>query len=167
MRKKLPLLPILLLAFISCKKSNSSSNGGTQLPADKSGLLTVMKDETANAKRGGTMIGVHPGVGFARTHPVGPQGAGAGLVVSAAVLAHDFADGLNTVNVVTRNGGERKQALRWLMVDALAPVAGAALSLFVSLSPAILGLLLAAFAGFFIQSSPPRMMTGSVRNPLP
>jgi zinc transporter ZupT len=77
-------------------------------------------------------------------------GAGAGLVVSAAVLAHDFADGLNTVNVVTRNGGERKQALRWLVVDAVAPVAGAALSLFVSLPPAILGLLLAVFAGFFL-----------------
>src|ERR1700743_1649731 len=29
MRKKLPLLPILLLAFISCKKSNSSGTGTT------------------------------------------------------------------------------------------------------------------------------------------
>ena len=30
-----------------------------------------------------------------------------GLIVAAAVLAHDFADGLNTVNVVTKNGGTR------------------------------------------------------------
>jgi ZIP family zinc transporter len=77
-------------------------------------------------------------------------GTGPGLVVSAAVLAHDFADGLNTVNVITRNGGERKQALRWLVVDALAPVIGAALSLFVSLPPTLLGLLLAGLAGFFL-----------------
>jgi ZIP family zinc transporter len=77
-------------------------------------------------------------------------GAGVGLVVSAAVLAHDFADGLNTVNVITRNGGERRHALRWLVVDALAPVAGATLSLFVSLPSTILGLLLAGFAGFFL-----------------
>src|SRR6185312_404182 len=40
-------------------------------------------------------------------------GHGAGVAVAAAVLAHDFADGLNTVNVVSRNGGARNQALRW------------------------------------------------------
>jgi len=37
-----------------------------------------------------------------------------GLIVAAAVLAHDFADGLNTVNVVTKNGGSRAFAFRWL-----------------------------------------------------
>jgi len=35
-----------------------------------------------------------------------------GLIVAAAVLAHDFADGLNTVNVVIKNGGTRAFALR-------------------------------------------------------
>ena len=77
-------------------------------------------------------------------------GEGPGLVVAAAVLAHDFADGLNTVNVVTRNGGERRQALRWLVVDALAPIVGAVISLFVTLPASLLGLLLAGFAGFFL-----------------
>jgi zinc transporter ZupT len=77
-------------------------------------------------------------------------GHGAGLVVAAAVVAHDFADGLNTVNVVTSNGGARSQARRWLIADAVAPLLGAGLSLFFSLSPAKLGLLLAGFAGFFL-----------------
>jgi zinc transporter ZupT len=77
-------------------------------------------------------------------------GAGTGLVVSAAVLAHDFADGLNTVNIVARNGGERRHALNWLVVDAMMPVVGAALSLFMTLSSSVLGLLLASFAGFFL-----------------
>ena len=77
-------------------------------------------------------------------------GHGVGLVVSAAVLAHDFADGLNTVNVVIRNGGPRAQALRWLAIDALAPLVGAGLSLFVHLDAKLLGLLLAGFAGFFL-----------------
>ena len=77
-------------------------------------------------------------------------GQGAGVAVAAAVLAHDFADGLNTVNVVSRNGGARGQALRWLMVDAFAPVAGAGLSLFVTLAPDRLGLILGLFAGFFL-----------------
>jgi ZIP family zinc transporter len=74
----------------------------------------------------------------------------AGLVVASAVLAHDFADGLNTVNVVVKNGGSRKEALRWLMTDALAPVLGAGLSLFFHLPQAALALLLAGFAGFFL-----------------
>lgn len=77
-------------------------------------------------------------------------GAGVGLVVAAAVLAHDFADGLNTVNVVTRNGGARPAALRWLTVDALAPLLGAALSLVLHLPAGVLAFLLAGFGGFFL-----------------
>jgi len=74
-----------------------------------------------------------------------------GLVVAAAVLAHDFADGLNTVNVVMKNGGTRRFALRWLAVDAAAPVIGATVSLFVSPSAGVLALLLALFCGFFLH----------------
>jgi ZIP family zinc transporter len=90
-------------------------------------------------------------------------GAGTGLVVSAAVLAHDFADGLNTVSIVTRNRGERRHALNWLVVDALMPVAGAALSLFVTLSPKALGILLACFAGFFLQIGGADLLPESLR----
>src|SRR6201985_3380615 len=74
-----------------------------------------------------------------------------GLIVAAAVLAHDFADGLNTVNVVIKNGGTRAFALRWLAVDAIAPVIGATVSLFVALRPGMLALLLALFCGFFLN----------------
>jgi ZIP family zinc transporter len=74
----------------------------------------------------------------------------AGLVVAAAVLAHDFADGLNTVNVVVKNGGNRGQALRWLLTDALAPMLGAGLSLFFHLPVDVLAWLLAGFAGYFL-----------------
>ncbi len=77
-------------------------------------------------------------------------GHGAGLVVAAAVLTHDFADGLNTVNVVVKNGGSRAQALRWLLIDAVAPSIGALLSLFITVPADVLGLLLAGFAGFFL-----------------
>ena len=73
-----------------------------------------------------------------------------GVAVAAAVLAHDFADGLNTVNVLTRHGASRKAALSWLMVVAAAPVAGAVLSLFITPSPQALGVGLAAFGGFFL-----------------
>jgi len=77
-------------------------------------------------------------------------GRGIGLVVAAAVLAHDFSDGLNTVNVVVKNGGTRGRALRWLAVDALAPVLGAALSLMIMLPANVIAVLLAVFGGFFL-----------------
>ncbi len=73
-----------------------------------------------------------------------------GLVVAAAVLVHDFSDGLNTVNVVVKNGGKPRAALNWLVIDALAPVAGAAASLVLSPPRAMLALLLAGFSGFFL-----------------
>ena len=77
-------------------------------------------------------------------------GEATGLVVAAAVLAHDFADGLNTVNVVRRHGATARAALAWLAVDATAPVLGALLSLTITPSPEGLGLALAAFGGFFL-----------------
>lgn len=77
-------------------------------------------------------------------------GQAVGFVVAAAVLVHDFSDGLNTVNVVVKNGGERKAALRWLVVDALAPLLGAGLSLLVAPPRGVLALLLAGFSGFFL-----------------
>lgn len=73
-----------------------------------------------------------------------------GLVVAAAVLTHDFSDGINTVSVVTRHGGSFKKALRWLLVDALAPVLGVAVTLLFGVTHEHLGLLLALFAGFFL-----------------
>ena len=48
-----------------------------------------------------------------------------GLLVFLAVVAHDFADGLNTVGFVLRQSGDRGRAIRWLAIDAAAPLAGA------------------------------------------
>lgn len=73
-----------------------------------------------------------------------------GAVVAAAVLTHDFSDGINTINLVLKNNGERGQAFRWLLVDALAPVVGIISTFFFVVPPASLGLLLALFAGFFL-----------------
>ncbi len=72
-----------------------------------------------------------------------------GFVVAAAVLVHDFSDGLNTVNVVVKNGAGNKTALRWLAVDALAPVLGASASLLVVMPPNVVAIFLAIFSGFF------------------
>lgn len=73
-----------------------------------------------------------------------------GLVVAAAVLVHDFSDGINTVNMIIKNGGERRRALQWLAVDAIAPVVGIVTTFAIAISASALGLLLALFAGFFL-----------------
>lgn len=73
-----------------------------------------------------------------------------GAVVAAAVLTHDFSDGINTVNLILKNGGTRTQAFRWLLADAIAPVLGAATTLFIVVPENTLSLILATFAGFFL-----------------
>lgn len=73
-----------------------------------------------------------------------------GMVVAIAVLVHDFSDGINTVGMIMKNGGDKSQAFRWLLVDALAPTLGIVASTLFVLSGAQLGLLLAVFCGFFL-----------------
>jgi zinc transporter ZupT len=75
---------------------------------------------------------------------------GVGLVVAAAVLAHDFSDGINTVSIVLRNKGKGVRAFRWLLLDAVAPVVGVLSTYFFRISGAELGLVLALFCGFFL-----------------
>lgn len=73
-----------------------------------------------------------------------------GVVVTIAVIAHDFSDGINTVSIILKNNGQRREAFLWLLTDAIAPVLGIVVSLFISIPQSTLGLLLALFTGFFI-----------------
>ncbi len=73
-----------------------------------------------------------------------------GIVVAIAVLTHDFSDGINTMNIVMKNRGNQKLALRWLLADALAPVLGVASTRFFALPDSDFGTVLALFAGFFL-----------------
>ena len=75
---------------------------------------------------------------------------GTGILVFVAVASHDFADGLNTVSFILRQGGGRRRALRWLAVDATAPIAGAAVGASLSVSAHGLGAVLALYVGMFL-----------------
>ncbi|HEY8638633.1 MAG TPA: ZIP family metal transporter [Solirubrobacteraceae bacterium] len=77
-------------------------------------------------------------------------GTDVGLIVSAAVLLHAFADGLNTVSVILRHGHTERKARWWLAADATVPVIGAAIGLFTGVPYWVLGGLLAFFAGMFL-----------------
>ena len=83
------------------------------------------------------------GVGFQTNYHVG-------LLISLAVISHDFSDGLNTVTVVLAHGNAIDRAMRWLIVDAVAPMVGALSALPLRPGEAVLPWLLAFFAGAFL-----------------
>ncbi|HVT75059.1 MAG TPA: ZIP family metal transporter [Candidatus Paceibacterota bacterium] len=73
-----------------------------------------------------------------------------GAVVASAVLAHDFSDGIDTVGMILRHGGTKRQAFKWLVVDAVAPVLGLASTFLFTIPESTLALVLMGFCGFFI-----------------
>jgi zinc transporter, ZIP family len=77
-------------------------------------------------------------------------GANVGLIVLLAVLAHDFADGMNVVTLALEAARGQRLAVVLLVLDALAPVIGVGLSFVISISPTALGMLLASIAGIFL-----------------
>ena len=76
--------------------------------------------------------------------------AATGMLVFVAVIAHDFADGMNTVGFVLRQSNDRRQAIQWLALDAVAPLLGAVVGAALTVSEHSLGQLLAVYAGFFL-----------------
>ncbi|MES2907393.1 MAG: ZIP family metal transporter [Pseudomonadota bacterium] len=76
--------------------------------------------------------------------------ASVGVIMTIAVLTHDFSDGMNTMNMVLKNGGTRRAGLRWLFVDALAPAAGIAAASLITITEPQFGLALSLFAGLFL-----------------
>lgn len=87
--------------------------------------------------------GLAIGVGF-------QAGREIGFLVLLAVLAHDFADGLNTVTFMLATRNSRWRTITLLVVDALAPVAGAVLANVLRIDPELLAFQLAFFAGFLL-----------------
>lgn len=73
-----------------------------------------------------------------------------GIVVSSAVLAHDFSDGLNTASMILRHGGKTSEALKWVALDAVAPILGILATLIITIPQSVSGIILAIFAGLFL-----------------
>jgi ZIP family zinc transporter len=86
-----------------------------------------------------------------------------GLVVAVAVLAHDFADGVNTVTLSLSGGGGAGRARGWLIADAIAPIVGIGATRLFSVPEDVLGLLTALFAGFFLYIGASQLVPASHR----
>jgi len=76
--------------------------------------------------------------------------AAVGAVLAIAVLAHDFSDGMNTINLSLSGSGDPRTARRWLIADAAAPMAGIAASRLIAVPQGHLADVIALFAGFFL-----------------
>jgi zinc transporter ZupT len=87
--------------------------------------------------------GIAIGLAFQTSHQVG-------IIVAIAVLTHDFSDGINTMNIVLKNQGNKAQGLRWLLMDAAAPVMGVASTYFFTLHASSFGVVLGLLGGFFL-----------------
>ena len=70
------------------------------------------------------------------------------MLIALAVIFHDFPDGMNTITVMLNSGNSLKSSLR--MLDAVTPVIGAVVSLFVTSVDKYLVYLLPFFAGGFL-----------------
>jgi ZIP family zinc transporter len=73
----------------------------------------------------------------------------AGWVVALAVVAHDLADGLNTVSL-SLTTGSRRTARRWLWLNTVAPIGGVLVGSAVPIPAPLLGVALASFAGVLL-----------------
>lgn len=110
----------------------------------------LCQNEKHSGFHGATALIIHSfldGLGIGLAFKVSPA---VGIVVAVAVLAHDFSDGINTVNYILKNKGGLKTAYVWLIIDALAPALGVVSTFFFAVSQTTLGLILALFCGFFL-----------------
>lgn len=112
--------------------------GGAPVPRGLLGVLALSAHSFLD--------GIAIGIGFQASVAIGS-------VITVAVLAHDFSDGINTVSLVLRGGGTRQRAFRWLLADASAPVLGAVSTLLFRIPESYLGLVLAVFTGSFLYLS--------------
>jgi zinc transporter ZupT len=86
--------------------------------------------------------GIAIGIAFQISHSVG-------IFVAVAVITHDFSDGLNTVIIVLRDKGKKRDAFKWLLADSIAPVIGVISTFFFRISETSFALILALLSGFF------------------
>jgi ZIP family zinc transporter len=87
--------------------------------------------------------GVGIGLGFSISSSVG-------ILIAVAVVSHDFSDGLNTGSLMLVHQNTLRRTLALILADAIAPVLGAASTLFFRLPDEALLLYLGFFAGFLL-----------------
>jgi ZIP family zinc transporter len=89
------------------------------------------------------MDGAGIGMGFQVSRSIG-------LMVAAAVISHDFTDGMNTVSIMLNHKNSKSRTIGYLVLDAVAPLLGLAGATLFHLPARALGIYLGVFAGFLL-----------------
>lgn len=76
-----------------------------------------------------------------------------GFLVAAAVIGHDFSDGLNTVSYMVTHRQPANRSRTLLVADALAPILGALFASFVPVPAAVFPVAIGFFSGLFIYAA--------------
>ena len=90
--------------------------------------------------------------------------AAAGLIVALAVIFHDFTDGINTVTVMLKNKQKTKNAIIFLIFDAIAPVAGVLATTAIFIPGKVIAIILAVFVGEFIYLGASTLMPETLKH---
>lgn len=99
---------------------------------------------------GATGMSIHSlldGVALAAGLAVGGSLA---IVIAVVVVVHRFSDGIGVVSFLLASRSSSSTAYRWLALVAAAPIVGVIIGVVVTVPDAVLGGLLAFFAGFFL-----------------
>jgi ZIP family zinc transporter len=100
--------------------------------------------------------GLAIGLGFAFSDATG-------IIVALAVIGHDFSDGLNTVSYLIAHGHGRDRQWRWLVADALSPVAGALTAALLPIPDAVFPVALGFFAGVFVYAATANLLPRAMK----
>jgi ZIP family zinc transporter len=76
-----------------------------------------------------------------------------GFLVAAAVIGHDFSDGLNTVSYMVTHRQSAGRSRMLLVADALAPILGALFASFVPVPDTVFPVAIGFFSGLFIYAA--------------
>lgn len=87
--------------------------------------------------------------------------AGVGLVVTAAVVGHDFSDGLNTVSLLSAHHHPPSRSRQFLIADATAPVIGALVAYLIPIPDEVFPIALAFFSGLFVFAATTSLLPAS------
>ncbi len=86
---------------------------------------------------------------------------GVGLIVTAAVVGHDFSDGLNTVSYLVAHRHPEARSRRFLIADAVAPLVGAVVATLLPIPDEVFPVALGFFSGLFIYAATVNLLPSS------
>ncbi len=87
--------------------------------------------------------------------------SGVGIVVTAAVIGHDFSDGLNTVSLLSAHHHPPARSRQFLIADATAPLIGALIAYLAPIPDEVFPVALSFFSGLFVFAATTSLLPAS------